>query len=70
MIHKLYKQLMSQNSKSHTNVTVWTKNGNVVISKKEERNIQATAHQSRLSKNYTYHPEDNDRKDESEGSGT
>ena len=72
-IHKLYKQLMSQKCKTHTDVRVWTKNDNIVIPElvnRQERNIQATEHQSRFSEEDTYFPEDNNREDESEEIGT
>ena len=61
-IHKLYKQLMSQKCKSNTDVTVWTKNGKC--------NIQAMIQQSNFSDDDAYFPEDNDRENESEDSGT
>ena len=72
-IHKLYKQLMSQKCKSHTDVTVWTKNGMVAIPEfvtEQGRNIQAMTQQSNVSEDDAYFSEDNDREDKSEDSGT
>ena len=68
-IYKLYKQLMSQKCKTHTDVTVWTKNDNIVIPKlvkRQERFIQATAQQSSFSEDDTYFLEENHHGDSGE----
>jgi hypothetical protein len=64
---------MSQKYKSHTDVTVWTKSGNIVIPefvKKQERDIQAAIQQSSLSKDNTYLPEENHCGDSDEDNAT